>query len=85
MRKLIQVGSKEEVELLLALFGSRTEPSKEKAPRSPRWPRFRRFGSAHRFDATRGARRYCAGSVIGLPLSTMWTVSIFSALSPPIL
>jgi hypothetical protein len=36
MRKLIQVGSKEEVELLLALFGSRTEPSKEKAPRSPR-------------------------------------------------
>jgi len=36
MRKMIQVGSKEEVELLLALFGSRNEPSKEKAPRSQR-------------------------------------------------
>jgi hypothetical protein len=30
MRKMIQVGSKEEVELLLALFGSRSEPSKKK-------------------------------------------------------
>lgn len=33
MRKMIQVGSKEEVELLLALFGSRSESSKKK-PRS---------------------------------------------------
>jgi hypothetical protein len=33
MRKMIEVGSKEEVELLLALFGSRSEPAKKK-PRS---------------------------------------------------
>jgi hypothetical protein len=37
MRKMIEVGSKEEVELLLALFGSRSEPAKKK-PRS-RWRR----------------------------------------------
>lgn len=30
MRKMIQVGSKEEVELLLALFGSQARPRKEK-------------------------------------------------------
>ena len=30
MRKMIQVGSKEEVELLLALFGSQSRPSKKK-------------------------------------------------------
>jgi hypothetical protein len=30
MRKMIEVGSKEEVELLLALFGSRSEPAKKK-------------------------------------------------------
>jgi hypothetical protein len=30
MRRMIQIGSKEEVELLLALFGSRPEPSKKK-------------------------------------------------------
>jgi len=30
MRKMIQVGSKEEVELLLALFGSQLRPRKEK-------------------------------------------------------
>jgi hypothetical protein len=30
MRRMIQIGSKEEVELLLALFGSRQEPSKKK-------------------------------------------------------
>jgi len=33
MRKMIEVGSKEEVELLLALFGSRSELAKKK-PRS---------------------------------------------------
>jgi hypothetical protein len=33
MRKMIEVASKEEVELLLALFGSRSGPSKKK-PRS---------------------------------------------------
>ena len=33
MRKMIEIGSKEEVELLLALFGSRSEPAKKK-PRS---------------------------------------------------
>jgi hypothetical protein len=31
MRKMIQVGSKEEVELLLALFGSRARPPKKKS------------------------------------------------------
>ena len=31
MRKMIQVGSKEEIELLLALFGSRPQPPKKKA------------------------------------------------------
>ena len=30
MRRMIQVGSKEEVELLLALFGSQSRPRKEK-------------------------------------------------------
>jgi hypothetical protein len=30
MRRMIQIGSKEEVELLLALFGSRQEPPKKK-------------------------------------------------------
>ena len=30
MRRMIQVGSKEEVELLLALFGSQLQPSKKK-------------------------------------------------------
>jgi hypothetical protein len=30
MRRIIQVGSKEEVELLLALFGSRAQPPKKK-------------------------------------------------------
>jgi hypothetical protein len=35
MRKMIEVGSKEEVELLLALFGSRPDPSK-KVPRRTR-------------------------------------------------
>lgn len=31
MRRMIQIGSKEEVELLLALFGSRPEPPKKKS------------------------------------------------------
>jgi hypothetical protein len=31
MRKMIQVGSKEEVELLLALFGSHARPSKKQS------------------------------------------------------
>jgi hypothetical protein len=31
MRKMIQIGSKEEVELLLILFGSRSELSKKKS------------------------------------------------------
>lgn len=30
MRKMIQIGSKEEVELLLALFGSQARPRKQK-------------------------------------------------------
>jgi hypothetical protein len=30
MRRMIQVGSKEEVELLLALFGSHVQPPKKK-------------------------------------------------------
>jgi hypothetical protein len=30
MRRMTQVGSKEEVELLLALFGSHAQPSKKK-------------------------------------------------------
>jgi hypothetical protein len=30
MRRMIQVGSKEEVELLLALFGSQVQPPKKK-------------------------------------------------------
>ena len=30
MRKMIQVGSKEEIELLLALFGSHTQPQPPK-------------------------------------------------------
>ena len=33
MRKMIQVGSKEEVELLLALFGSRSQQSQKKSAR----------------------------------------------------
>jgi len=33
MRRMIQVGSKEEVELLLALFGSHAQPPQKK----PRW------------------------------------------------
>jgi hypothetical protein len=33
MRKMIQVGSKEEVELLLALFGSRPQQAKKKSAR----------------------------------------------------
>ena len=31
MHKMIQVGSKEEIELLLALFGSQTQPPKKKS------------------------------------------------------
>lgn len=31
MRKMIQVGSKEEIELLLALFGSQPQPAKKKS------------------------------------------------------
>ena len=31
MRRMIQVGSKEEVELLLALFGSHAQPPKKKS------------------------------------------------------
>lgn len=31
MRKMIQIGSKEEVELLLALFGSQPRPRKQKS------------------------------------------------------
>jgi hypothetical protein len=31
MRKMIQVGSKEEIELLLALFGSHWQPPKKRA------------------------------------------------------
>jgi hypothetical protein len=31
MRRMIQIASKEEVELLLALFGSRPEPAKKKS------------------------------------------------------
>jgi hypothetical protein len=31
MRRMIQVGSKEEVELLLALFGSHARPPKKKS------------------------------------------------------
>lgn len=31
MRKIIQVGSKEEIELLLALFGSHAQPPKKKS------------------------------------------------------
>jgi hypothetical protein len=31
MRRMIQIGSKEEVELLLALFGSRPQPPKKKS------------------------------------------------------
>jgi hypothetical protein len=31
MRKMIQVGSKEEVELLLVLFGSHSRPPKKKS------------------------------------------------------
>jgi hypothetical protein len=34
MRKMIQVGSKEEVELLLALFGSHPRPRNEKSQKS---------------------------------------------------
>jgi len=34
MRKMIQIGSKEEVELLLALFGSHSEPPKKKKARA---------------------------------------------------
>ena len=30
MRRMIEIGSKEEVELLLALFGSRPQPPKKK-------------------------------------------------------
>ena len=33
MRKMIQVGSKEEIELLLALFGSQTTQPPKKQPR----------------------------------------------------
>ncbi len=31
MRKMIQFGSKEEIELLLALFGSHAQPAKKKS------------------------------------------------------
>jgi hypothetical protein len=31
MRKMIQIGSKEEIELLLALFGSQRQPPKKKS------------------------------------------------------
>lgn len=31
MRKMIQIGSKEEIELLLALFGSHTQPPRQKS------------------------------------------------------
>ena len=31
MRRMIQVGSKEEIELLLALFGSQPQPPKRKS------------------------------------------------------